>query len=165
MLPPDADAIESAITLANQFHHQQRDSDGAPYILHLLRVMLVCKSPLAKQAGVLHDLLEDTTATTDDILNAGLSQSLVDVLQLLTHAKDTPYASYILQLAKNPIATEVKIADLEDNYQIRRVKYRPNSPTTDALRLQRYILSHRFLNGELSSESYLQSMADLESNP
>lgn len=164
MLPSDAASIESAITLAIQFHHQQRDSDGAPYILHLLRVMLACKSPLAKQAGVLHDLLEDTIATTDDILKAGLSQSLVDVLKLLTHAKDIPYATYILQLAKNPIATEVKIADLEDNYQIQRVKYRPNSPLTDATRLQRYILSHRFLRGELSNESYSQSMADLEPN-
>lgn len=162
MLPADASAIESAVALATQFHHLQRDSDGAPYILHLLRVMLACKSPLAKQAGVLHDLLEDTPATTDDIRDAGLSQALIEILKLLTHSKETSYASYVLQIAKHPIATEVKIADLEDNYQIHRVKYRPNSSAHDALRLQRYILSHRFLRGEITPELYSSTMATLE---
>jgi (p)ppGpp synthase/HD superfamily hydrolase len=162
MQPSEAIAIESAIALATRFHNQQRDSDGDPYILHLLRVMLACKSPLAKQAGVLHDLLEDTSATTQDILDAGLSQTLVDTLRLLTHSKDLSYAQYVLNLSQDPVATEVKMADLQDNYRIDRVKYRSDCSNHDALRLQRYILSHRFLRNEIDSEDYTQAMCNLE---
>ena len=162
MQPSEAIAIESAIALATRFHNQQRDSDGDPYILHLLRVMLACKSPLAKQAGVLHDLLEDTSATTHDILDAGLSQTLVDTLRLLTHSKDLSYAQYVLNLSQDPVATEVKLADLQDNYRIDRVKYRSDCSNHDALRLQRYILSHRFLRNEIDREDYTQAMRNLE---
>ena len=162
MQPSEAIAIESAIALATRFHNQQRDSDGDPYILHLLRVMLACKSPLAKQAGVLHDLLEDTSATTQDILDAGLSQTLVDTLRLLTHSKDLSYAQYVLNLSQDPVATEVKMADLQDNYRIDRVKYRSDCTNHDALRLQRYILSHLFLRNEIDCEDYTQAMRNLE---
>jgi (p)ppGpp synthase/HD superfamily hydrolase len=162
MQPSEAIAIESAIALATRFHNQQRDSDGDPYILHLLRVMLACKSPLAKKAGVLHDLLEDTSATTQDILDAGLSQTLVDTLRLLTHSKDLSYAQYVLNLSQDPVATEVKMADLQDNYRIDRVKYRSDCSNHDALRLQRYILSHRFLRNEIDREDYTQAMRNLE---
>ncbi len=162
MQPSEAIAIESALALATRFHNQQRDSDGDPYILHLLRVMLACKSPLAKQAGVLHDLLEDTSATTQDILDAGLSQPLVNTLKLLTHSKDLSYAQYILKLAEDPVATEVKMADLQDNYRIDRAKYRSDFTSHDALRLQRYILSHRFLRNEIDRDAYTQAMQNLE---
>jgi len=150
----DSRAIEAALGLAISFHRGQRDSDGAPYILHLIRVMLRCKSAQAKQAGVLHDILEDTSASCDDLLAAGISARVIEAVKHLTHAPGIPYADYIEALVCDPIATEVKLADLEDNYSIGRVKYRQEHREHDADRLQRYILSHRFLEGQIQLDEY-----------
>ena len=139
----DSRAIETALGLAISFHRGQRDSDGAPYILHL-----------AKQAGVLHDILEDTSASCDDLLAAGISARVIEAVKHLTHAPGIPYADYIEALVCDPIATEVKLADLEDNYSIGRVKYRQEHREHDADRLQRYILSHRFLEGQIQLDEY-----------
>lgn len=154
-------AIDIAIGLAVSWHRGQRDSDGAPYILHLLRVMIRCSSPQAKQAGVLHDILEDTSATAHDLLSSGISPEIVKSVELLTHEPGISYGDYIERLSADPIATEVKLADLEDNYSIGRVKYRAEYRQHDAQRLQRYILTHRFLMGSLEKQEYRSMMNEL----
>ena len=154
----NAQAIEVAMELAMHYHRGQRDADGAAYILHLMRVMLGCNSTSAQQAGLLHDILEDTTATAEDLIRAGICPSVTQSVQRLTHAADIDYAQYILALADDPIAKEVKIADLEDNYAIGRVKYRNELRLEDTHRLERYILSHRFLNGHLTQTQYIEAM-------
>ena len=151
-------AIELAIELALNFHRGQRDADGDPYILHLMRVMLKCHSTSAKQAGLLHDILEDTSATEDDLIQAGICPNVTQSVKRLTRFAHIDYADYILALAEDPIAKEVKIADLEDNYAIGRVKYRPEHRLEDARRLERYILSHRFLSGHLQRTEYIEAM-------
>jgi (p)ppGpp synthase/HD superfamily hydrolase len=151
-------AIELAIELALNFHRGQRDADGDPYILHLMRVMLKCHSTSAKQAGLLHDILEDTSATEDDLIQSGICPNVIQSVKRLTRIAHVDYADYILALADDPIAKEVKIADLEDNYAIGRVKYRPEHRLEDARRLERYILSHRFLSGHLPRTEYIEAM-------
>ena len=151
-------AIELAIELALNFHRGQRDADGDPYILHLMRVMLKCHSTSAKQAGLLHDILEDTSATEDDLIQAGICPNVTQSVKRLTRIAHIDYADYILALAEDPIAKEVKIADLEDNYAIGRVKYRSEHRLEDARRLERYILSHRFLSGHLQRTEYIEAM-------
>ena len=151
-------AIELAIELALNFHRGQRDADGDPYILHLMRVMLKCHSTSAKQAGLLHDILEDTSATEDDLIQAGICPNVTQSVKRLTRFAHIDYADYILALAEDPIAKEVKIADLEDNYAIGRVKYRSEHRLEDARRLERYILSHRFLSGHLQRTEYIEAM-------
>ena len=151
-------AIELATELALNFHRGQRDADGDPYILHLMRVMLKCHSTSAKQAGLLHDILEDTSATEDDLIQAGICPNVTQSVKRLTRFAHIDYADYILALAEDPIAKEVKIADLEDNYAIGRVKYRTEHRLEDARRLERYILSHRFLSGHLQRTEYIEAM-------
>ena len=151
-------AIELATELALNFHRGQRDADGDPYILHLMRVMLKCHSTSAKQAGLLHDILEDTSATEEDLIQAGICPNVTQSVKRLTRDAHIDYADYILALADDPIAKEVKIADLEDNYAIGRVKYRCEHRLEDARRLERYILSHRFLSGHLQRTEYIEAM-------
>ncbi len=153
-----AQAIELATELALNFHRGQRDADGDPYILHLMRVMLKCHSTSAKQAGLLHDILEDTSATEDDLIQSGICPNVIQSVKRLTRIAHVDYADYILALADDPIAKEVKIADLEDNYAIGRVKYRSEYRLEDARRLERYILSHRFLSGHLPRTEYIEAM-------
>lgn len=151
-------AIELATELALSFHRGQRDAQGDPYILHLMRVMLKCHSTSAKQAGLLHDILEDTSATEDDLIQAGICPNVTQSVKRLTRSAHIDYADYILALAEDPIAKEVKIADLEDNYAIGRVKYRSEHRLEDARRLEDYILSHRFLSGHLQRTEYIEAM-------
>ena len=123
-----------------------------------MRVMLKCHSTSAKQAGLLHDILEDTSATEDDLIQAGICPNVTQSVKRLTRFAHIDYADYILALAEDPIAKEVKIADLEDNYAIGRVKYRCEHRLEDARRLERYILSHRFLSGHLQRTEYIEAM-------
>ena len=162
MSEEDALAIENAMRLAISMHRKQRDSDGAPYILHLIRVMMRCKTPKAQQAGLLHDLLEDTSATPQDILDAGLSDEVLQAVKRLTHLPGVSYAEYIESLACDPIATEVKLSDLQDNYSIGRVKYREEKHADDASRLQRYILTYRYLQRQINSEQYHRAMQKVD---
>ena len=157
----NAQEIENALNLALAKHRGQRDADGAPYVLHLIRVMMRCKDPKAKQAGVLHDILEDTDTSVEELVSAGVGPQVVEAVKRLTHAPGTPYAQYIEGVLKDPIATEVKLADLEDNYSIGRVKYRMDQQKRDARRLEKYILSHRFLMGQIQVEEFRSLMGQL----
>jgi len=157
----NAREIEIALSLAINKHRGQRDSDGAPYVLHLIRVMMRCGDPQAKQAGVLHDILEDTQTNVQELVLAGIDPQVIEAVKRLTHAPSIPYVQYIESLSSDPIATEVKLADLEDNYSIGRVKYRKEHRTRDANRLEKYILSHRFLKGELQLDEFRTLMEQL----
>lgn len=157
----NAREIEIALSLAINKHRGQRDSDGAPYILHLIRVMMRCRDPQVKQAGVLHDILEDTQTNVQELVSAGIDPQVIEAVKRLTHAPSIPYGQYIESLSSDPIATEVKLADLEDNYSIGRVKYRKEHRTRDANRLEKYILSHRFLKGELQLDEFRTLMEEL----
>lgn len=157
----NAREIENALSLAIDRHRGQRDSDGAPYVLHLIRVMMRCTDPQAKQAGILHDILEDTQTSVQELVSAGISPRVIDAVKRLTHTPGIPYGQYIESLCIDPIATEVKLADLEDNYSIGRVKYRKEHRTHDAKRLEKYILSHRFLKGELQLDEFRRLMEEM----
>lgn len=110
--------LDEAIELALTAHQGQRDKAGEPYILHPLRVMLAVK-PDERVAAVLHDVLEDSEMTADDLLANGISAANVDALQLLTRHNDTtgyePYAAYINRVSQSALARAVKMADLRDN--------------------------------------------------
>ncbi len=156
------ETLEAAIQLAVRFHAGQRDKAGECYVLHLMRVMLGCTSPEAMQAGILHDLLEDTTATQDDLRRTGLSEQVVSAVLKLTKPEHTPYSEYIILLAADPIAREVKLADLEDNYRLARVAYRAEHADEDSRRIQRYILSAQFLRGQIARNEFLERIAPVD---
>lgn len=90
--------IEIALEIALRAHKGQRDLDGKPVILHPLTVALKGNNENEIVAGLLHDVVEDTDWTFDDLLQAGISPEVVDALRLLTHSKDEPYLDYVRRM-------------------------------------------------------------------
>ncbi|MBI1367644.1 MAG: HD domain-containing protein [Planctomycetes bacterium] len=133
--------VSDAIGIAVKAHAGAVDKAGSPYILHPLRVMLAQQDDNARIAGVLHDVVEDTDVSFDDLAAAGIPPAVLDALRLLTH-DGTPYEQYIERLKSNPIARAVKLADLQDNMDVRRL---PEVTERDAKRLTKYIKAWRLL--------------------
>lgn len=113
--------IETAIQIALDAHRGQVDKGDSPYILHPLRVMQGVKTEEEKVVAVLHDVVEDTHYTFDDLRRKGIPEKCIEALRLLTHDKRIPYIEYIRGLADNPLARTVKLADLKDNSDLSRL--------------------------------------------
>lgn len=128
--------IEHAILIAVQAHRGQVDKADAPYILHPLRLMLRMESDVERMVAVLHDVVEDSAVTLDDLRRAGFADSVINALDCLTHRPDEPYEHYIARVKGNALASRVKLADLEDNMDIRRLDHQPTE--RDWLRLKKY---------------------------
>jgi hypothetical protein len=109
--------------------------------------------------AVLHDTLEDTELTTDDLREAGFSETVIANILLVTHQASQSYADYVVGCSRSPIARQVKLADLEDNSRIDRVLLRPDRAERDLARIHRYLFSYRFLRGQISEEQYRSLMA------
>ena len=109
--------IEIALEIALKAHKGQRDLDGKPVILHPLTVAMKGNNENEIVAGMLHDVVEDTDYTFEDLLAAGISPKVVDALRLLTHEKGSEYLDYVRRIADshNPIAINVKCNDLDHN--------------------------------------------------
>jgi (p)ppGpp synthase/HD superfamily hydrolase len=134
--------LERAIELAVQYHKGQRDKAGEPYILHPLRVMLRCQGVEAQMVAVMHDLLEDTPVTSEMLLGEGFSAEVVSALEGVTRRSHESYAEFVQRAKNDPVARQVKLADLEDNMDVRRLQ---QITPKDAQRLQRYLENWRTL--------------------
>ena len=156
------DAVERAIALAINAHHGQRDKAGHPYVLHLLRVMEAVCDPIAKQAAVLHDYIEDVSGSVDALRQHGINELAIQAIVRLTRVEPCTYCDYIVALATDPVATQVKLADLEDNYRIGRVAYRAEYRDEDAKRIQKYALTYQFLLRSMDEQEYRLRMIGLE---
>ena len=110
--------IDIALHIATTAHAGQLDRDGHPVILHSLAVGLMGKTDEEKIAGFLHDVVEDTDYTFDDLLRAGIPVGVVNALRLLTHEPGTDYDAYVQAIidSGNPIALQVKYNDLQPNF-------------------------------------------------
>src|SRR5437763_10477369 len=107
---PEMATIEKALQIAAQAHEGQKDKEGLPYILHPLRVMSRVEDEEAQIVAVLHDVVEDTQVTLDDLRRAGFSASVLAAVQCVTHRKEEPYADYVIGCKNNPVARLVKLA-------------------------------------------------------
>ncbi len=136
--------LERALQIAVNAHAGQKDKAGGAYIFHPIRVMSRCRTPEAMIVGLLHDVVEDTSVTFDDLEEEGFSTAVLDALRLLTHDKAVPYETYIEHIQSNPIATEAKLADLEDNMDIRRSQEVDEKAAT---RFKKYLAAYRSLGG------------------
>jgi (p)ppGpp synthase/HD superfamily hydrolase len=130
-----ASTLEDAIALAARAHRGQRDKSGEPYILHALRVMLRQRDEESRVAAVLHDVVEDTSITLEDLRIAGFSGEVCRAVDCLTRRPEETYEATISRIATNALARRVKIADLEDNMDPARSV---NSDRAAAERLSRY---------------------------
>ena len=112
--------LEKAIGIAVQAHRGQRDRYNSPYILHPLRVMGRVRTVPEQIVAVLHDVVEDTQWTLQDLKGHGFPDEILVALDCLTKRAGEPYEALIGRAAANPLARRVKTADLEDNMDIRR---------------------------------------------
>ena len=152
--------IEKALQIAARAHEGQKDKGGQPYILHPLRAMMSVQGEEAQIVAVLHDVIEDTSVTADDLRQAEFSEKVVAAVLLVTHNKGEPYAEYVIRCKGNDIARRVKLADLEDNSRPDRTILRPERLERDLARIRRYVLSYKFLTDQLSEEQYRTLMED-----
>ena len=126
--------LETALKVAVEAHFGQRDKGGRPYIFHPLRVAAGC-SGKAKVAALLHDTVEDTSVTFEQLAELGIDGEILAAVRLLTHDKSVPYLDYVRKVKKNPIAREVKLSNLRDNMDLKRLK---SLTDEDIRRLEKY---------------------------
>ena len=109
--------VEEALRIALKAHEGQKDLDGNPVILHPMAVAVAGRNREEQVAGLLHDVVEDTGMTFDDLLRLGVDETIVDALRLLTHTDDMTYEEYVNRIATsgNDIALHVKYNDLQHN--------------------------------------------------
>ena len=124
--------IEDAIRLALDKHHGQVDKAGEPYILHPLRVMAQMQTETEQIVAVLHDVVEDSDVTLDDLRKLGYSEEIVTAIDHLSRHDDETYDEFIQRIKPHPLAVRVKLADLRDNMDIRR------NATLDGKALERF---------------------------
>jgi len=115
------DLLYRALIIALRAHEGGKDRYGSPYILHPFRVMARVCSLAEKVAALLHDTVEDSALTIDDLRREGLPDEVVEGIDCLTKRGNEPYELYIGRVMTNPLAVKVKIADLEDNMDLRRI--------------------------------------------
>lgn len=115
-------SLEEAITLAVGAHRGQKDKAGAPYILHPLRLMLRMETDTERIVAVLHDVIEDSPHSLEELSHEGYPPEITEALDCLTKRENEPYAAFIERVKTNPLARKVKLADLEDNMDIKRFK-------------------------------------------
>lgn len=155
-------SIDQALLLAVQSFQGVKDEDGQPYIMHCLRVMMNFTDPSLQQVAILHDLIEDTPVTLEQLREMGFSPQVIQAIGLLTRTSDVSYADYVCRLKPNALARQVKMADLRDNSDVRRMLYRSTSTQKDLRRAARYVLSYQYLDDRLTQADYLQSMAEID---
>ena len=138
--------LQRAIEIATQAHQGQFDKSGKDYIGHPLRVMEMGQTENEKIVGVLHDVIEDTDWTFEKLADDGFSQEIIAALRCVTKLSENEnYDDFIERVKKNSLATAVKINDLTDNMDIRRLPYLSDK---DVKRLKKYLKAYKRLTGE-----------------
>ena len=135
--------LAKAINIALEAHKGATDKAGMPYAGHIMRVMQAGRTNDEKIVGVLHDLVEDTHWTFDMLLQEGFPTHIVDALRCVTKTnEDEPYEHFIQRVKTNPLAIAVKINDLTDNMDLRRLT---EITGKDIQRLRKYLKAYREL--------------------
>ena len=112
---------KKALRLCFDAHRDQVDKTGLPYVFHPFHLAEQMKDEYSTVCALLHDVVEDTDYTLDDLRGMGFPAEVVDALALLTHDPAVPYMDYIKVIATNPIARKVKMADLRHNSDLSRL--------------------------------------------
>jgi len=134
--------LESAIQLAAEAHSGQQDKAGKPYILHPIRVMLSVRTTDEQIAAILHDTVEDTDVTYEQLSEAGFSAEIISAVKALTKLDGESRVEAARRAVKHPIARQVKLADVKDNLDISRI---PHLTDKDHARLDEYKLVQEIL--------------------
>lgn len=132
-----------AMNLAYAAHHGQFDKGGVPYIFHPIHLAEQMDDEISTCAALLHDTVEDTAVTLED-LGKVFPKEIVDVVRLLTHSGDMDYFDYVRAIRQNPVAVKVKLADLAHNSDPTRVSHQGNAE----MRRAKYAAARKILTEE-----------------
>lgn len=113
---------KKALRIAYKAHEGQVDKTGIPYIFHPFHLAESMTDENSTIVALLHDVIEDTGWTIDDLANEGFNEDILTALKLMTHNPAEPYMDYISRLSTCPVARQVKLADLYHNSDRTRVE-------------------------------------------
>ncbi|MBQ1802659.1 MAG: HD domain-containing protein [Lachnobacterium sp.] len=139
---------EVALEIATEAHKGQKDDAGKDYINHPLKVASLCKNKKAKIVALLHDTIEDTFVTKEYLLEKKISSDIVEAVVLVTKEKGYDPVEYFTRIKNNPIAREVKLADLTHNSDLSRID-NPNEHQIN--RVAKYKKQMAFLKDEIKT--------------
>ena len=140
----DKEMIAAARMIAKLAHRGQMDKAGNDYFSHPEAVAAMLDQPQEKVVGYLHDTVEDTEVTVEEIREI-FGNRIADAVALMTHEESVPYMDYVKEIGKDPLARKVKLADLTHNMDIRRIK---NPGQKDYDRIERkYKPAYAYLKG------------------
>jgi len=112
---------KKAMMLSFEAHKTQTDKNGMPYIFHPIHLAEQMTDEKTICVALLHDVVEDTNITFEQLQCEGFPREIIDALKLMTHDKSVPYMDYIRKIKTNSIATAVKLADLKHNSDLTRL--------------------------------------------
>ena len=143
---------KKAMQLCFEAHKNQKDKSGLPYVFHPFHVAEQMPDEETTIVALLHDVIEDTSYTLDDLRKMGFTKEVLDALVLLTHDKNVPYIEYVANLRGNEIARTVKMADLRHNSDLTRLDEIDDKARK---RIEKYKAAIRFLSeSETSFQPY-----------
>jgi (p)ppGpp synthase/HD superfamily hydrolase len=112
---------KKAMKVAFEAHKNQTDKTGLPYIYHPVHLAEQMTDEVTTCAALLHDVAEDTDITLEALAEMGFDSEILDILRLLTHDEAVPYMEYVRKIKTNPLAVQVKLADLRHNSDLTRL--------------------------------------------
>ena len=110
-----------AIKLCFEAHRDQVDKSGLPYAFHPFHLAEQMSDEKTTVVALLHDIVEDTEYTLDDLRKMGFDDDIITAISLMTHGENVPYMEYVAKIKENPIARAVKLADLRHNSDLTRL--------------------------------------------
>lgn len=128
-------SLDDAISLALQAHRGKKDKAGGPYIFHPLRIMLRMETDTERNVAVLHDVVEDSKFTIQYLRDAGYPEEILEAIDYLTRRDGEEYNHFIERIKGNVLARKIKIADIEDNLNLGRIK---DPKENDFRRVEKY---------------------------
>ncbi len=143
-----------ALKICFEAHKDQVDKGGLPYVFHPFHLAEQMGTEAEVVVALLHDVMEDTAMTADDLIAAGIPKECVSSLLLMTHDAATPYLDYVATIARDPVARKVKLADLAHNSDLSRLDHEPTPK--DLARIEKYRRAIELLSnvdGEGDSDS------------
>lgn len=115
------DMTKKALLLSFEAHKNQRDKGGMPYVFHPFHLAEQMTDEISTVVALLHDVVEDTSYTFEDLAEMGFPSAVIDALKLLTHEGGVPYMDYVREIKTNSVAAAVKLADLRHNCDLSRL--------------------------------------------
>ena len=115
--------LDKAIAIAKKAHIEQIDKAGKPYISHPLRVMEAMETESEKIVAILHDAVEDSELTIEDLNTAGFDNRIIRAIDAITKREGEELQVYLTRVMDNPLALKVKIADMTDNLDLSRISH------------------------------------------